>query len=139
LALWTAIAHTPPGSDPKLAPAVKPVALILLSAVSDTSVASGYTPSRFGENATALSPVHQLDAQMPPMLVMHGDADTTVPERQSFALRDKLKATGNTVEFVNVPGGIHSFTGMPGWSDKTKGLARTFLEEQKVIPVSARQ
>ena len=139
LALWTAIAHTPPGSDPKLAPTVKPVALILLSAVSDTSVASGYTPSRFGENATALSPVHQLDAQMPPMLVFHGDADTTVPQRQSFALRDKLKATGNWVEFVNVPGGLHSFTGMPGWGDKTKALAKAFLEEQKVIPVSARE
>ena len=107
--------------------------------MSDTSFASGYTPSRFGENATALSPVHQLDAQMPPMLVFHGDADTTVPERQSFALRDKLKATGNTVEFVNVPGGIHSFTGMPGWGNKTKARVRTFLEEQKVIPVSARE
>src|SRR5258706_13456548 len=60
VALWTAIEHTPPGSATNEAPHIKPFALILVSPVSDTSSAIGYTPKRFGSNAEATSPVHQL-------------------------------------------------------------------------------
>ncbi len=139
LALWTAIAHTPPGSSESEAPLAKPVALVLTSAVSDTSKGKGYTPARFGENAEALSPLHQLDAKMPAMIVFHGDADTTVPQAQSLALRDKLRATGNSVEFVNVPGGSHNFGGeLPEWRKKTWTLVEGFLTEQKLLPVGAK-
>ncbi len=135
VALWTAIAHTPPGSDEREAPKFKPVALVLTSAVSDTTVEKGYTPKRFGENATALSPIDQLDAKMPPMLVFHGDADTTVPQRQSLALRDKLIATGNVSEFVNVPGGSHNFSGdLPEWREKTRTIILDFLARQNLLP-----
>lgn len=137
VALWTAIAHTPPGSAEGEAPKHKPVALLLTSAVSDTSKLKGYTPARFGENAEALSPVHQLDAKMPPMLVFHGDADTTVPQAQSLALRDKLLATGNSVEFISVPGGSHNFGGdLPEWKEKTRTLMAEFLTKQGVLPVA---
>src|SRR4051812_47043855 len=119
VALWTAITHTPPGSDEKEAPKFKPIALVLTSAVSDTTKEKGYTPKRFGEDATALSPVDQLDAKMPPTLAFHGDADTTVPQRQTLALRDKLIGTGNVCEFINVPGGSHNFSGdLPEWREK---------------------
>ena len=138
VALWTAIARTPPGSAEGEAPLAKPVALVLTSAVSDTSRAQGYTPARFGSNAEALSPVHQLDAKMPAMLVFHGDADTTVPQAQSLALRDKLLATGNTVEFINVPGGTHNFgSELPEWKEKTRTLIAEFLTKQKLLPVKA--
>ncbi|HUK83271.1 MAG TPA: alginate lyase family protein, partial [Verrucomicrobiae bacterium] len=100
VALWTAIAHTPPGSATNEAPRFKPAALILVSPVSDTSSNTGYTPKRFGDNAEALSPVDQLDAKMPPVLVFHGDADTTVTNRQSIALRDKLVTSGNVCELI---------------------------------------
>lgn len=40
LALWTAIGKTPPGSRAEEAPGVKPAALILLSAPSDTSLSA---------------------------------------------------------------------------------------------------
>lgn len=139
VALWTAIAHTPPGSVEAEAPLAKPAALLLTSAVSDTSKAKGYTPSRFGDKAEALSPLHQLDAKMPPMLVFHGDADTTVPQAQSLALRDKLLATGNTVEFIAVPGGSHNFGGdLPEWKDKTRTLIAAFLARQGLTPVRSR-
>jgi len=139
VALWTAITHTPPGSDEKEAPTIKPVALVLTSAVSDTTTEKGYTPKRFGENTTALSPIDQLDAKMPPALVYHGDADTTVPQRQSLALRDKLRATGNVCEFINVPGGSHNFSGdLPEWREKTKTLIRDFLAQRDLLPAGAR-
>ena len=137
LALWTGITHTPPGSDPAFVPSPKPAALILISAVSDTSPDKGYTPSRFGSDALALSPIDQLDAKMPPVLAFHGDADTTVPQRQSLALRDKLLASGNTCEFVSVPGGVHAFTGMPGWQEKTRNLIAGFLGKQGLVAAPA--
>lgn len=134
VALWTAITHAPPGSDEKESPRLKPAALILFSAVSDTSAETGYTPQRFGENTTALSPVHQLDAKMPPVLVFHGDADKTVPVRQALALRDKLVATGNPCELHLVPGGGHNFgNDVPEWKEKSRQLVIEFLKKQGLI------
>lgn len=134
VALWTAIAHAPPGSDEKESPRAVPFALVLTSPVSDTSRATGYTPGRFGAEAEALSPVHQLDARMPPLLLFHGDADTTVPQRESIALRDKYRATGNACEFVSVPGGSHNFAGdLPEWREKTRTLVHAFFEQQGLL------
>ena len=136
VALWTAIEHTPPGSDANEAPRVKPFALILVSPVSDTSSASGYTPKRFGDKAEALSPVHQLDAKMPPVLVFHGDADTTVTNRQSIALRDKLVASSNVCELITVPGGSHGFqTQLPEWKEKSRAAIKEFLTKESILPV----
>jgi acetyl esterase/lipase len=134
VALWTAIAKTPPGSDPDESPRMKPAAVILLSAVSDTSVLSGYTPKRFGTNATLLSPIHQLDPTMPPVLAFHGDADKTVPLQQTLALRDKLVAAGNQCEFVSVPGGEHSFTSqLPEWKEKSRAAIKEFLTRRHLV------
>jgi len=109
--------------------------LILVSPVSDTSLATGYTPKRFGDKAEALSPVHQLDAKMPPVLVFHGDTDTTVTNAQSIALRNKLVAGSNVCELVTVPGGNHGFQSqLPEWKDKSRLMIKEFLEEQNLLP-----
>ena len=135
VALWTAITHTPPGSDPAEAPLAKPCALILVSPVSDTSTATGYTPKRFGPNAGALSPVDQLDAKMPPVLVFHGDADTTVTNRESIALEQKLIASGNICERISVPGGNHGFQSqLPEWKEKSRDIMKEFLAKLGVVP-----
>jgi acetyl esterase/lipase len=134
IALWTAIAAPPPGSSPNESPKVKPAAVILLSAVSDTSVLSGYTPKRFGTNATALSPIHQLDKAMPPVLAFHGDADKTVPFSQALALRDALNARGNKCDLVIVPGGDHNFTTqLPEWKEKSRARIEEFLAQQGLL------
>ena len=137
VALWTAIEHTPPGSAVREAPPIKPCALILVSPVSDTSTNTGYTPKRFADKAKALSPIHQLDTKMPPMLVFHGDADTTVPNRQSIALRDKLIEAGNICELITVPGGNHGFQSqLPEWKDKSRHIFQEFLTKHGILPVS---
>ena len=139
VALWTAIEHTPPGSDTNEAPRTKPAALILVSPVSDTFSAIGYAPKRFGDNAEALSPVHQLDAKMPPVLVFHGDADPTVTNQESIVLHEKLLASSNVCEFITVPGGNHGFqTQLPEWKDKARTIMQDFLTKEKILPVAAK-
>lgn len=134
VALWTAITHAPPGSTADESPRIKPAALILFSTVSDTSVLTGYTPERFGEHASALSPVHQLDGSMPPVLAFHGDADALVPLAQATILRDKLVATGNSCELHIVPGGGHNFGGdVPEWREKSRALMLEFLNAQGLV------
>lgn len=137
VALWTAISPSPPGSSPAEAPLLKPRALILLSAVSDTSLLTGYTATRFGASATALSPVHQLDPTMPPILAFHGDADQVVPLAQALALRDRLVAAGNVCELHLVPGGGHNFSGdLPEWKAATRRIIREFLQQQTLLPTA---
>ncbi len=134
LALWTAITATPPGSDPREAPRAQPAALLLFSAVSDTSPETGYTPLRFGDQATALSPLHHLDGVMPPVLAFHGDADRTVPFRESVALRDRLRAGGNVCELVTVPGGDHGFLKqIPAWHDRAEKRVQDFLLKRGLL------
>ena len=137
VALWTAIKHAPPGSDEKESPLAPPAALVLTSPVSDTTPGTGYTPQRFGADAAALSPQHLLDAKMPPLLLFHGDADTTVPQRESIDLHKKYLAGGNACEFVSVPGGSHNFSGdLPEWREKTRMLVHGFLLKHKLLPAT---
>jgi acetyl esterase len=131
LALWTALKTVPPGSTAEESPREPPAALILMSTVSDTSRLSGYTPARFGAHATALSPLHQLDARMPPVLAFHGDADRTVPHSQAVALDARLREAGNTSELVTVPGGSHSFANeLPEWRERARTRIREYLAAQ---------
>lgn len=134
LALWTAIAHDPPRAEKRSAPHFKPAAIILTSAVSDTSQATGYTPERFGPPPEAMSPVHQLDAAMPPVLIFHGDADRIVPHIESVRLRDALRQSGNRCELVTVRGGTHNFGAeMPEWRDRIRTRIAEFLRERKLL------
>lgn len=134
LALWTAIAATPPGSDPAEAPRAPPAALVLYSTVSDTSAAKGYTPERFGADAEALSPVHRLDGRFPPVLMFHGDADQTVPYAQAVALDAQLRAAGNSSRLVTVPGGRHNIAEPDAsWRERSRAMVVEFLTEQGLV------
>jgi acetyl esterase/lipase len=72
-------------------------------------------------NRGLISPVHQLDAKMPPVIAFHGDSDTTVPLEHAKALRDKLVESGNECELIVAEGGIHTFTTqMPEWRKEVR-------------------
>jgi acetyl esterase/lipase len=66
-------------------------------------------PNRM-ELARRLSPMTYVRKGLPPMLVLHGDADSTVPYEQSVALVKALKNAGDDSELITVPGGGHGFT-----------------------------
>lgn len=133
LALWTAIAQSPPGSSPAEAPGIKPAALILTSAASDTTIPAAL--KYFGDDARSLSPIHQLDARMPPVIAFHGAADPLVPPANAVALHERLLATGNVSELHLVPNGSHNYGGdLPEWKRRTLDLSRDFLTRLKLLP-----
>ena len=138
VALWTAIADSPPGSSESTRPIAPPAAMVLVSAVSDTSLTTGFTPWRFGVYTDALNVHAHLPASFPPTIAFHGDADETVPYTQSSTLCAALQASGNVCQFVQVPGGDHNYRTQPGlpgdWKNTTNTMIEQFLRDQHLLP-----
>ena len=55
------------------------------------------------------SPMEHLDKEPCPILLIHGDADSTVNISQSRSFFEKLREKGYSAELLTVPGGKHSF------------------------------
>jgi len=56
-----------------------------------------------------LSPIYHVTSNLPPVLILHGDADTLVPLDQSERFQTQARAAGRTVELVVHPGGHHGW------------------------------
>jgi acetyl esterase/lipase len=86
------------------------------------SLATGMrTPASFtGASASAVkqfqdvSPVTHVTSDDPPFLLVHGDADKTVPFQQSEIMEAALRKAGVGVKLIRVPGAEHG-TGSAGW------------------------
>lgn len=59
------------------------------------------------EFVASVSPINYVDKNSPPVFIVHGDADPTVPYQQSVDLHKKLLAAGVKTEFITVEGGLH--------------------------------
>ncbi len=57
--------------------------------------------------AASVSPIHYVNKTSPPVFIVHGDADPTVPYQHSIDLHARLLAQGVRTEFITVPGGLH--------------------------------
>ena len=53
------------------------------------------------------SPLRHVSRESPPTLLIHGEADRTVPYWQSLAMEAALRAVGASVRLVGIPGGVH--------------------------------
>ena len=60
--------------------------------------------------AKQMSPITYVRKGLPPILVIHGDADPVVPYQQSVELAKALKSGRDDVELMTVEGGKHGFT-----------------------------
>lgn len=80
----------------------------------------------------SVSPLYYVNRQSPPVFIVHGDADPTVPYHQSELLHNKLEEAGVPNQFVTIPGGQHGkFT-----QEQNKALSQqilAFLKKYKVI------
>jgi acetyl esterase/lipase len=64
----------------------------------------------------AISPIELVSKDSPPLLLIHGDADKTVPIQQSNVMKAKYEAMGLPIKMVVQPGGGHS--SWPGIMDQ---------------------
>jgi len=74
------------------------------------------------------SPVSYVSPDAAPFLLMHGDADQTVPFDQSEIMADALEKAGVEVKLLRVPGGGHGpvFRGTKNPPDYVGGMVRWF-------------
>lgn len=61
------------------------------------------------EQLKAISPIYQVTADDPPLLLIHGDKDQTVPLQQSEVMKAKYEAAGLPVKLIVQPGGPHTY------------------------------
>ena len=89
---------------------------------------AGITDQPSERTAAQASPITYARADFPPTLLIHGDADTTVPVRASIDMHAALRAAGATVElhiYANQP---HAFDGKPEFGQRTSAEIAFFLD-----------
>ena len=87
----------------------------------------GSLPNR-EEIAHRVSPLTYVRSGLPPILTIHGDADTTVPYQHAVRLHEALSKAGVTNQLITIPGGRHgNFT--PAERTKIFSTIREFLSK----------
>lgn len=61
------------------------------------------------EQLKAISPIYFVKSDSPPLLLIHGDSDKTVPLQQSNVMKAKYEELKLPVELIVQPGGGHSY------------------------------
>ncbi len=97
-------------------PSTRPAALVLLSAVTDTTM-EGHPAGvpLFRGHERDLSPRHHLATGAPPMLLLHGAADAWVPVASAERFVREGLALGNRAELVVFAGRGHAFYNHPDY------------------------
>ena len=83
----------------------------------------------------ATSPINNLKPGLPPFLLIHGDADRSVPMEQSLNFQARLRANGVHCDLITIPGGPHRLAEWmasdPQWTEKMVRWLRQTLGGNK--------
>jgi len=103
----------------------------LLSGPNRKTYAVAWLGSLLDKNAEAkrVSPLNYARPDLPPIFIVHGDQDPTVPYQQSVRLHLALDDAHDTNQLYTVPGGKHGQFG-PEQSEKAYRAMWNFLEQQ---------
>ncbi len=111
---------TGPGGDPKATVSAKVAAVIdLYGVVNFSKHGKGDVPGASAAEQAAYLPENQCDRADPPVLILHGTADTTVDIRQSKDMAAALAKAKVAHELIVVEGAPHTFDLHPkgtGWT-----------------------
>lgn len=90
----------------------------------------GMTDDEIYEQLGEISPVRFVTEKMPPLLLIHGDADVIVPLQQSERMKTACEECGVSVELIVKPGGGHPWPTIheevavaADWIDRQMGIA----------------
>jgi len=70
---------------------------------------AGLDKAKFGCEPTEISPIHHVKKGLPPTIIFHGKADTTIPYTTVEKFTEVMKAAGNRCELVGFEGQTHGF------------------------------
>lgn len=70
---------------------------------------AGSTPEETAANEKNASPITHIDANTPPMLIVHGTDDRTVSVERSRMLAAHLESLGLEYEYIEIPDAPHTF------------------------------
>ena len=127
-----ATSATPEGSDPKAdAPSENIRQAFYLNLLADGRLIQELWPHT-PKDLDRIDPFLNVNKAWPPVAIVHGTNDTTVPISLSRALETKLISSGVENEFIVVPGEAHNFAarlvkGSETWFLQRKGFE--FLEK----------
>lgn len=89
-----------------------PNAMILYNPVLNTT-SKGYGAGWFVGKETELSPVHHVRPNLPPVLLLHGSIDKTVPYQNAVDFTDAMVKEGNICQLETFEGEGHGFFNTP--------------------------
>lgn len=108
LAIATAVVEGFNDINDNLAVSALPNALILFNPVFDNSV-NGYGYKRVKDYWEAFSPLHNLDEDVPPTIVLQGTNDKHIPIETVKIFKSKMLSKGRRCELVLYPSQPHGF------------------------------
>lgn len=82
----------------------------------------------------AISPLHQVTADFPPVFLLHGGSDWLIDPVASLRLYQKLVDLGVPAELHVVAGALHEFVGEPGMTGPMVAEMALFLDRVLVEP-----
>ena len=111
-----------------------PTDLLALSANNKLTVGAFLqaTPEEDIEKWRWASPINHINRDGPPLLLLHGANDDSVPTSQSTEFAKRYRGAGASVEVQILAGAPHAFWNYSPWfSDAMERAARFFLEIAK--------
>lgn len=117
-----------------------PADLLSLSATNKLTVGTflHVTPEQDVERWRWASPVNHITAGGPPVLLLHGTADDSVPTSQSVDFARRYREAGASIEVVLLPGAPHAFWNYRPWfGDAMDRAAAFFLRVAKKRPAES--
>ncbi len=108
IAVCTAVIEGLDNSYEDLSVSSVPNAVVGYNPVFDTTE-KGYGHKKVKGRETEISPCHQVQKNMPPMLLFHGKEDTTVPYENAQRFYNKMLEAGNDCELVSFEHVGHGF------------------------------